>query len=258
MENLIKLGRIFYGIGVAGLVTLHFFFSGFRPVFVPETSNHILTSPPLIYIFSIAIIALCIFMLVNFKAKASALIVGLLFLILFLVFHAPNHIVNNLTNVGAWTNALKILALSGGAFVMADSYHSEKLTSNPFFDFLEKIMPYGGVFFSIMMIVFGIDHILYAQGVATLVPSWIPFSLFWTYFAAVALIGTGVCIIFKIKVKMVGILAGIMLFIWFLILHLPRAFSMPALADNGNEWSSVFQSLAFSGIAFVLALKRRG
>ena len=117
-------------------------------------------------------------------------------------------------------------------------------------------VPFGSVFFSITLIVFGIDHFLYAEGVATLVPDWIPFHLFWTYFAGAALIGAGVSIVLRIQVKLVGILAGTMIFTWLLLLHIPRAVIMPEL-QNGNEITSVFQALAFSGIAFVLAFGYR-
>ena len=93
---------------------------------------------------------------------------------------------------------------------------------------------------------------MYADGVQALVPDWIPGHLFWTYFAAVALIGAGVALIFRIKVKLIGILTGTMIFIWFLILHIPRAAVAP-VTDKGNEMASVFESLGYSGIAFVIA-----
>lgn len=40
-----------------------------------------------------------------------------------------------------------------------------------------------------------------------------------------------------------------MLLLWFVILHIPRAIADPAI-EKGNEITSVFQALAFSGIAF--------
>jgi len=107
-----------------------------------------------------------------------------------------------------------------------------------------------------MLVVFGIEHFLFAGFVKSLVPAWIPGDLFWTYFAGVALIGSGISIIFGIKVKLVGILLGIMVFIWFLILHIPRAVVAP-VTDKGNEMSSVFESLGVSGIAFVIAYSYR-
>ena len=66
----------------------------------------------------------------------------------------------------------------------------------------------------------------------------------------VALIGSGVCILLKIKIRLVSFLLGIMLLLWFFVLHLPRAIAYPDL-EKGNEITSVFQALAFSSIAFI-------
>ena len=85
-----------------------------------------------------------------------------------------------------------------------------------------------------------------------LVPSWIPHHNFCSYFRAIALIGSGVAIILKIHIKLVALLLSGMQFIWSLILHIPRA-----IADSccllGNEISSVFEPLTFSGIALGIA-----
>jgi hypothetical protein len=161
---------------------------------------------------------------------------GLLFA-LFLFSYVPYELLVNPDGrqIGAWNNALKELMLSGSAFVIAGVF-----------------VPVGRFFYSIMMIVFGIEHFLFAEFVKSLVPGWIPGDLFWTYFAAVALIGAGLAIIFQIKVKLVATLLGIMVFIWFLVLHIPRAVVAQA-SDMGNELSSVFESLGVSGIAFVIA-----
>jgi uncharacterized membrane protein YphA (DoxX/SURF4 family) len=102
------------------------------------------------------------------------------------------------------------------------------------------------------MILFGIDHFLYADFVSKLVPMWIPGQLFWTYFAGVALIGSGIGIILKIKLKLVATLLGVMIFLWLIMLHIPRAIADP-YGDKGNEVTSVFEALGFSGIAFVIA-----
>jgi hypothetical protein len=42
----------------------------------------------------------------------------------------------------------------------------------------------------------------------------------------------------------------LMVFIWFLILHIPRAI---ASGKSANEWTAVVEALTVSGIAFVLA-----
>jgi hypothetical protein len=43
-----------------------------------------------------------------------------------------------------------------------------------------------------------------------------------------------------------------MLFLWVVLLHVPQAIADPC-GNLGNEWSSLFQALAFSGVAFILA-----
>ena len=95
----------------------------------------------------------------------------------------------------------------------------------------------------------GIEHFLYGPGVATLVPDWIPGHLFWTYFAAVALIAGGAGLIFNVKKRLAALLSCIMIFIWALILHAPRVVTM----RTGNETTSFFQTLALSGALLVLS-----
>jgi len=145
--------------------------------------------------------------------------------------------------------------LAGGAFAVAGSFPVSKADEenrSSLIWLLEKFIPYGRIFLSITMILFGIDHFLYPQFVVMLMPKWIPGSMFWTYFAGVALIGSGVAIILKIKLKLVALLLGTMIFLWFILLHIPRAIADP-YGDKGNELTSVFEALGFSGIAFIVA-----
>jgi uncharacterized membrane protein YphA (DoxX/SURF4 family) len=102
-----------------------------------------------------------------------------------------------------------------------------------------------------MMIAFGTDHFLYVPFVASLVPVWIPGPIFWTYFAGVALIAGGVGMMMPMTARLAATMVGIMLFLWVLMLHIPRAIADP-FSLIGNEWTSVFQALALSGVAFIL------
>jgi len=105
----------------------------------------------------------------------------------------------------------------------------------------------------------GIQHFLFVPFVATLVPAWIPGPRFWTYFAGVALIAGGAGLILPWTARLAGSLSGLMIFLWFVMLHIPRALAASDAASRRNEWTAVFEALAMSGIAFVLAasLSRR-
>lgn len=249
MQNLIRVGRAFYGIGVAGIGIQQFIYSEFRPVLLPYWPTSFPSFVIWAYIIgAVLVLAGAIIALIR-NARTVSILLGALFFLLFLCFHVYYQLflIPYDFHFGNWTNALKELALSGGAFVMASSFsETRSFISN------KTLLILGRIFFSIMLIVFGIDHFLYTDFVAPLVPNWIPGHIFWTYFGAVALIGSGACIMLKVKIRLVGMLLGTMLLLWFIILHIPRAIADP-YEGKGNEITSVFQALAFSGIAFVIA-----
>ncbi len=258
MDTIVKAGRKAFGICLLALGIQGLFYGDFDPVFLPDASSWLPLHTALAYLWTLILIAAGLLIIFETKAKEISIDLGGIFLIFFLFCHVPNLLFVNPygKSLGTWTKALKELAFSGGAFVVAGSYTGENLQSksrlsNP----LKKLIPFGRVFFSITMILFGIDHFLYIDYVAPLVPAWIPGHNFWTYFAGVALIGSGVAIILRIKLRLVASLLGTMIFLWFIFLHIPRAIADP-YGSRGNEMTSVFQSLGFSGIAFIIAFGR--
>lgn len=258
METLIKAGRKFYGICMVVIGIQQFFYADFLPVVLPLWPSWIPGGLAFwAYLSGAVLIGAGVAIIFEKKARTVALVLGGILLLLFGLYHVPYQLIVNphSSHLWAWTHAFKALALSGGAFVVVGSFSEGKANTgnqSSLIRLLEKFVPFGRIFFSITMITFGIAHFLYVENVATLVPDWIPCHIFWTYFAAVALIGSGLAIIAKIKLKLVAILLGTMIFLWFVLLHIPRAIADP-FAGKGNEVTSAFQALGFSGIAFVLA-----
>jgi hypothetical protein len=254
MEILVKTGRKAYGICLVALGVQGMFYSDFDPVFLPDASSWLPFHTPLEYIWSLLLILAGLSIILEKKAKEVSLALGWIFLIFFLFCHVPHLLfVNpNGNSLGSWTRALKELAFSGGAFVIAGSYPHETIQPAPgWVNLLKKLIPFGRVFFSITMIAFGIDNFLYREFVASLVPDWIPDHNFWTYFTGSALIGSGVVIIAKFKLKLVTSLLGTMIFLWFIFLHIPRGIA-DSFSNRGNEITSVIQSFGFSGVAFII------
>jgi uncharacterized membrane protein len=134
----------------------------------------------------------------------------------------------------AWTNLGKALALSGGAFAAAGFIRVGRFCLGAF------------------LASSGVQHFLFAVFVATLVPTWVPGAMFWTYFAGVALILGGVGMMLPPTARLAASLSGLMIFLWVLMLHIPLAMAAPA-GRARNEWTAVFEALACSGIAFMVA-----
>jgi uncharacterized membrane protein len=115
---------------------------------------------------------------------------------------------------------------------------------------VKKMADAGRYLIAISLPVFAVQHFMYADFVATLVPSWIPAHLFWAYFAGVAFIAAALTIAAKKMMRLTGMLLGTMFLLWVVVLHAPR---VAAALHNGNEVTSLFVALAMSGVGFALA-----
>jgi uncharacterized membrane protein YphA (DoxX/SURF4 family) len=108
------------------------------------------------------------------------------------------------------------------------------------------------------MIVCGIQHFIWVEFVTSLVPTWVPpNALFWTYFAGMALIAGGAGLLVPRTARLAGLMSGLMVFLWVLMLHIPRAVAAADAGSSRNEWTAVFEALAVSGLAVVLTIPVR-
>jgi uncharacterized membrane protein YphA (DoxX/SURF4 family) len=181
------------------------------------------------------------------KARLSAALLGiLLFVCVLLMFIAtPSAILHDGT---ARTRALEPLALAGAAWVLAGSL-SAPPDAQSWHPATSKLATIGRYIFGFAMIVFGAQHFMYGQFVAMLVPSWLPWHIFWTYFFGVALIAAGISIVTGFQARLAAILLGVMFLLWVVVLHVPRVTTNP---HNGDEWSSLFVAIAMCGSCFII------
>lgn len=252
MKNLSDIGRIFYGIAIAGLGLQIIYYHDFPYMLIPPNYSGIPGLVLITYIFGIMFIVAGVCIVFEKKVKAVSLLLGSVLLLIFCFYFIPYQFIvsPNYMQFGDWENAAKELTLSGGSFVIAGCFPEK---NESFLNrVLGKLIPLGTILFSITIISFGIDHFLFAKEAAGYVPSWVPYHLFWMYFCGVALLGSGLAIILKTKTRLAATLLGAMIFIWFIILHIPRVIVSPADYIE-SEVASAFIALAYSGIAFVIA-----
>jgi len=114
---------------------------------------------------------------------------------------------------------------------------------------------YGRLFqilFAIPWLVFGFQHFRYAEIVATLVPAFMPFKLFFAYFTGTAMIAAGISFIINRFARLAAILLGVMLLIFILLIHVPKVSASPS---DIKIWTRPLQDIALASIAFLLANK---
>jgi hypothetical protein len=251
MVNLSKIGRLFFGIGIAvmGLPTI--FYKVFPYMLLPPrflTPGH----PMLTFISGALLFLTGISIVFEKKTRQVSFLFGIVLVLIFCLLFIPYMFSakSNFMHLTEWENAEKELALAGGAFVIAGCFSGKN--KNELKSFWGNLVSIGAVLYSIPIVSFGILHFMYGKDVASMVPSWIPYHLFWIYFAGAALIGSGVAIILKIRTRLIAALLGSMIFIWFIILHMPGVIDSSS-ADMSGEVTSAFIALAYSGTAFVIA-----
>lgn len=91
---------------------------------------------------------------------------------------------------------------------------------------------------------------MYAAFIATLITSWIPGKLFWTYLAGVGMIAVALAIITGIYARFACLMLAAMFFLWVLVLHAPL---VAAHLNNGNQWSSLFVAMGMGAASLILA-----
>ncbi|RED26317.1 DoxX-like protein [Flavobacterium cutihirudinis] len=263
MEKLIKIGRLFYGIGVVALGIHQLIIKKFRSEILapfPAWAHNNSIFPILVGIALLlaGIIISGVFTVRFIDTKKVCLYLGFGFLVSVIASHLPYIIMlsaEKTPDFQVWINAIEALTYSGGAFVMAGSFAENNIirSEKNFTSILEKLIPFGRIFYSILIILFGLSHFAFASFIATMVPKWLPAPMFWTYFFGVALVVSGISIIFKLLIKPIALLLAFTLLLFFLFFHIPDAFANPS-EGGGNEIVRALICLLFCGIALVIAL----
>lgn len=106
------------------------------------------------------------------------------------------------------------------------------------------------VVFAIPWIAFGILHFLYADFVATLVPAFMPFKLFWTYFTGTAMIAAGISFLLNKFSSLAANLLGLMLTGFILLIHVPQ---LAIGFGDVNSWTRPLQDIALACACFIFA-----
>jgi uncharacterized membrane protein len=256
MDKLAPIGRVFFAISLIAFGIQQFLWGDFVPGRAPAWPSGVPGGLVWAYVSGVFLIAAGAAILLGKRGRGAAEAVGAMIFVWALLRHIPLAAADRIYG-GAWTNLGKALTFFGGAFAVAGTLPKEWGRSRvaAILDSGDAFTYLGRACLGLFMISSGVQHFLFAQFVAFLVPTWIPGALFWTYFAAVALIAGGAGMNFPPTARLAAALSGLMVFLWFLMLHIPRALAA-AEAQSRNEWTAVVESLAVSGIALVLTATR--
>ena len=243
-------GRIFFGICIAGIGIFHFIYPGIRPIIIPDLTNMASGLSWVGYLVGLLLVCTGLLIITGKKFQTLSLIMGVVFLGLFLFVHLPLFLTAATQDGDPWIKLNKVLALSGGFFLV--STINPPKPGNSIVNFLYKLAPIGMYLFAMMLYNFSVAHIANINGISSIVPKYIPFPRFWTVMGGIALMGSAISIFTRYKTEKITLLLAAVLFIWLLSLHLYYAVLYPEWKE-GENFVGVITCMAFCGIALIIS-----
>jgi uncharacterized membrane protein len=242
-----KVGRAFFGLAVVGSGLQQLAIGQFvRLVKLPDWLP---AQPALARLGGALLVAIGLAILSGRRARLAASVLAGLLLAMFVFLSLPQ-IAANPSAGFVYTNPLKVLALLGGVMLLVPLLPADAPSGAA--ALLERWQSVAPLLFAAFLVVCGIQHFWYLAFVETLVPPYLPAHRFWGQFAGVCLLAGGIGVLVPRTARLAGLMSGLMIFLWVLMLHIPRA-----LADLSvpGETSAIFEALALSGVALFVAAR---
>ena len=114
----------------------------------------------------------------------------------------------------------------------------------------DKLILLGPLFYAAPLAAFGTEHFTLSAAVASIVPKWIPWHLFWAYFLGACFIAAALSLVTRIQPRLSASLLALTFFLFVVLMDLP------AWAKNPRDrfgLALVLRELSFSGGALALA-----
>ena len=115
----------------------------------------------------------------------------------------------------------------------------------------ERVMMFGPLFYAVPMGVFAGDHFVFHTQIAQIVPSWMPFHMFWVYFVGCCLLAGAIGLGTKKYSRLAALCFGVMLFCFVLMMHIPNLIATPG---DRFALAILLRDLSFSCGALVFAI----
>lgn len=263
MNRLYSVGRTLLAVAIVGFAVLSLTFGDFvhqlQPVDVllPDSSPLYGALAVATGVF-LAVAGLAIAIDVRAHPLASAL--AIFFALWIVILQVPSAFMDpGLLRSPWWVRTFETVALTGGTLIVVGR------TSQPRH---ERWIRAGRVLFGVSLPVFGVLHFIYADNVASLIPDWYPWPLFWAYLTGFGNVAAGASITSGVLSRLAATLAGGMYATYALTLHIPRAVSTyipqlfmddPAVLQNARGGlTSLFVAIGMWGAAWIVAARLQG
>jgi uncharacterized membrane protein YphA (DoxX/SURF4 family) len=85
----------------------------------------------------------------------------------------------------------------------------------------DKLILFGPLFYAAPLAAFGTEHFTLTKGIASIVPQWIPWHMFWAYFVGACFIAAALSLVTGIQARLAASLLGLNFFLFVVLMDLP-------------------------------------
>lgn len=108
----------------------------------------------------------------------------------------------------------------------------------------------GRIAFGLMVVVFGVTHLMYREAIAGMVPAWMPGRAHWPWVTGVVQVAAGAALLSGAQARLAALLVATMFGSWIFLVHAQR---LAAQTANVNEWVFALMAVLLTGAALVVA-----
>jgi uncharacterized membrane protein len=115
---------------------------------------------------------------------------------------------------------------------------------------LDKLILFGPLSYAAPLAAFGTEHFTLTEAIASLVPAWIPWHMFWTYLVGACFIAAALSMVTRIRARLAALLLALTFFLFVVVMDIP------AWAQDPRDRIAIalaLRELAFSGGPLALA-----
>lgn len=116
---------------------------------------------------------------------------------------------------------------------------------------LDKLILFGPPFYAAPIAAFGTEHYTVTKGIASIVPSWIPWHFFWAYFVGACFIAAGLSLVTRIQARAAASLLALTFFLFVVLMDIPGWLQNPR---DRIGLTLALRELAFCGGPLALAV----
>src|SRR5579859_2104300 len=219
-RRMVRSGRLLLAIGIIGLAVLGLTHADFVPKWQPVPAG-LPFRKFFAYTSNLLILACGAGLLLPRVEEVSALALGLFLMSWTFILHGPL-VLAHPTSMGLWGYACGTVAVGTGTLtlwtIVSERHRAASERALP-----SRIRIILRALLALSLVEYGVGHLLYARGLSSLVPTWLPWRTAIVYFTGCCHIAAGLALLFNVLSGMAASLEAAMMSSFVLLVDIPHS-----------------------------------